>query len=887
MSKHLHAVLVLFLLCTPATNAYPEDAPLEYRINYTVVHGGLKVASDRFDENMPRLGIALAGGGAKAAAAAGVLKVLRREGFPVSFIAGTSMGAGVGGMYAAGYSPEEIEKIFLANDWNEIFKDTPNRAFLTQEQKESGSRYLLEVTFRDGMFKLPAGLTAGQKLMNLLASKTLAASFEADLDFNRLPVPFRAVATDIETGNAVVLSHGLLHEAIRASMAIPLAFQPVEIDGKLLVDGGLADNLPVDVVKAMGADVVIAVDSSAKPEKQQNLTSLFEIMSQSISLPIRKESDRQAALADLVIVPDTSAYSFTDFPAIQKIIAQGEAAAQAALPRIRELMKPKQGSKAAPVDLRITSLEIRGANVVSESRLRLAMALALKPRDIRKTLAQVYGVGPFSDVALELRPERTGYHAILTVAENAPVKSISISGNTVIPSGDIMAAVGWQIDQPLDNTRLAGSLDRIVKRYRDQGYLLGRVERTELKPDGTLELAFYEGRVDSITLAGHAITSRYLIRRETRTRVGYPLNFEMAAHDVQRLYALDYFESIGVDMKKSPQGGVDITIKIKEKPANRIRLGLRYDLEDSFTGLTDIVLDNVGGRGVKVFLNTRYGNYTDIALGYRSPVVLRTYFQHTVDYLYQKRDYFIYQDKHKIKELEIIRAGGEFSFGYQWFRFGDTYLRYRYATDKTDEIFGMNPPKHTEHVGSLALLSTMDNRDTNDFPHSGVLFKGSYEAARPEYGSTNAFTKTTGSLQGNVPLAEHHTLVLEGSLGVGSGVIPYVDQYGIGGADYVLGIPLFGYQRREFTGNDEMGFGIAWRWKVRDYQLNAVKAVYLNVAAQAANVWDRRRDISVTDLRNGAGVGLHADTLIGPMRLDFGVGEQRRYDVYFSAGFDF
>jgi NTE family protein len=871
----------------PAVRASSADNPLAFRINYATVHGGLKVASDRYTEDMPRLGLAFAGGGAKAAAAVGVLTVLKREGIPVSCVAGTSMGAGVGGMFAAGYSPEEIEKIFLVNDWNDIFNDTPSRAFLTQEQKEAGSRYLLEFTFRDGMFKLPSGLTAGQKLMNLVALKTLAASFEADLNFDRLPIPFRAVATDIETGKAVILSHGLLHEAIRASMAIPLVFQPVEIDGKLLVDGGLVNNLPVDVVKAMGSDVVIAVDSSSQPDDRQKLTSLFEIMNQSISMPIRKESDRQAALADLVIVPDTTAFSFTEFPAMKQIIAQGEAAAQAALPRIRELMKPKQAQAVSDHNFRITSLEIRGNNIVSESRLRLAMAMALSLRDVRKTLAQVYGLGPFSEVMLTLEREGPGYRAVLFVTENAPVKSIVVTGNTIVPTGDIMAALSWQMNHPLDNTRLAGSLDRIVGRYRDQGYLLARVERTSLKPDGTLELAFYEGRVDSITLAGHTKTSRYLIRRETQTRIGQPLNFEVAAHDVQRLYALDYFETIGVDMTKSPQGGIDMTIRIKEKPANRIRFGLRYDLEDSFTGLTDIVVDNVGGRGVKIFLNTRYGNYTDIALGYRSPVVLRTYFQHTVDYLYQKRSYFIYEDKHKIKELQITRAGGEFAFGYQWFRFGDTYLRYRYATDKTEEIFGFNPARHTEHVGSIALQSTMDNRDKSEFPHTGILFKGSYETARPEYGSSNAFTKTTGYVQGNIPLAERHTLAMEGSFGIGSGLIPYIDQYGIGGADYLLGIPLFGYQRREFTGSDELGFGLAYRWKIKDYQLSAIKALYLNLAGQAANVWNRRENISANNLRNGAGIGLHADTLIGPVRLDFGMGEQSRYEVYFSAGFDF
>ena len=142
----------------------------------------------------------------------GVARSLAENGIPISAIAGTSMGALIGGLSAAGYRPDEIEKIFLANDWNTLFKDTPVRSFLTQEQKEGKSRHLLEFAVANGHFMPPSGLSAGQKLATLLTAKTLAASFEANLDFNRLTIPFRAVATDIETGKAVVLDHhGWVH----------------------------------------------------------------------------------------------------------------------------------------------------------------------------------------------------------------------------------------------------------------------------------------------------------------------------------------------------------------------------------------------------------------------------------------------------------------------------------------------------------------------------------------------------------------------------------------------------------------------------------------------------------------------------------------------------
>jgi NTE family protein len=885
-------ILILLILAMPEV-ALCQDKPLRLRLTYTTTESGLKTVAVPAKRNVPRLGLALAGGGARAAASIGVLKVLAEEGIPVSAVSGTSMGAMIGGLYAAGYSPAEIENVFLANDWNDIFKDTPSRAFLTQEQKEAGSRHLLEFMYYRARFLPPVGLSAGQKLANLLTAKTLAASFEADLDFNRLKIPFRAVAADLETGEVVVLDHGLLHEAMRASSALPLVFQPVEVQGRILVDGGTVNNLPVDVAKSMGADIVIAVDASSKLEKKDRLTSPLDIMSQAISIEIRRETARQAALADMVITPDTSDYSFTDFPSMKEIINKGEEAARAALPRIRELMRPRGGARTDQGQFRITSLTIQGNENVPHDAIQYAMATALPSReattdDLLKAMAEVFKLGYFSDVALELRKEEKGYHAVLFVVENPVVKAIEISGNSMIPTREIMTDLAGQINRTLNVNTLASTLDNVVGQYRKNGYVLVRVEHAGMKPDGhTLEIVMEEGRVDGIRLAGEKKTQSSLIRREIQTKIGSPLNLDTLGHDIQHLYALDYFESLTVDLAKSPQGGIVLTFKIKDKPTVKVRLGLRFDLEDSFTGLTDIVIDNLTGRGFKLYLNARYGNYTDLTLGYHSPVFLRSYFVHTIQAFYRQRNYFIYEDKNKVNELSIARIGGDVAFGYQWFRFGDTYLRYRYETDRTSETLAPLSAERSLHIGSLAFLTTIDTRDSSTIAHKGILFKGSYESARPAYGSTNAFTKTSAYIQGNLPLGERHTVMIEGIAGIGNGDISYQEKFGIGGADYLLGFPLAGYQRREFIGSNLMGCTLAYRWKIREYQLKAVKAVYLGIAGQAANVWDTREAMSARDLRKGAGIGLYADTMIGPMRLDLAAGEDHRRAIYFSAGFDF
>jgi len=200
------------------------------------------------ESRTPKVGLALSGGGARGAAHIGVLKALEREGIPVDYIAGTSFGALVGGLYALGYSPEKIEQIFSSQNWDDLFSDSPDRRLSPLVQRKN-FRYLGELRLRGFNVEIPAGLWGGQKLTELLNYYTTTKEIlDAGFDFDRLRIPFRAVATDLLTGKPYVFRRGPMAEALRASIAIPMMFTPVEKENMLLVDGGLANNLPVDIV---------------------------------------------------------------------------------------------------------------------------------------------------------------------------------------------------------------------------------------------------------------------------------------------------------------------------------------------------------------------------------------------------------------------------------------------------------------------------------------------------------------------------------------------------------------------------------------------------------------------------------------------------------------
>ncbi|HQP32076.1 MAG TPA: patatin-like phospholipase family protein, partial [Deltaproteobacteria bacterium] len=285
----------------------------------------------------PKIGLALSGGGARGAAHVGVLKVLEEKGVPIDYIAGTSMGAIVGGLYASGVPLHELEHLITQTDWEGIFSDKIPRQRENYRGKSDRRNYLtsLELDLRKGV-SLPKGLIRGKRIDLLLRSMTL----NAPEDFDAFPIPYRAVATDIATGEMVVLDHGDLARAMRASMAIPGAFAPVEIDGRLLVDGGVSQNLPVEVVKGMGADVVIAVNIGTPLTKREDLESFLSIVDQVTNILTNRNVAaelKKVGPDDILIEPDLGEVGTASFDKLEEAVKSGTLAARRLEDRLKGL----------------------------------------------------------------------------------------------------------------------------------------------------------------------------------------------------------------------------------------------------------------------------------------------------------------------------------------------------------------------------------------------------------------------------------------------------------------------------------------------------------------------------------------------------------------------
>ncbi|WP_278938220.1 patatin-like phospholipase family protein [Pseudomonas helleri] len=382
------------------------------------------------EKPQPKIGLVLSGGAARGLAHVGVLKALEEQGIHIDAIAGTSMGAVIGGLYASGYKIDELEKLALSIDWQEALSDSPAREDVPFRRKQDDRDFLVrqKLSFRDdGSLGLPLGVIQGQNLALLLES--LLAHSSDVRDFDKLPIPFRAVATDIVSGEKVVFRKGHLPQVIRASMSIPAVFAPVEINGQLLVDGGMVDNIPVDVAREMGVDLVIVVDIGTPLRGRKELNTVFDILNQSITLMTRSNSEVQLATLkpdDVLIKPSLASIGATDFGRSEEIINAGYRATQILENRLASLRQPadaqlsiaRSAEERTPV---ITAIKIENDSKIDDSVIRYYIRQPVgEPLDLarlQRDMGTLYGLDYFDQV--QYRVVHKGQERTLVISARA------------------------------------------------------------------------------------------------------------------------------------------------------------------------------------------------------------------------------------------------------------------------------------------------------------------------------------------------------------------------------------------------------------------------------------------------------------------------------------
>ncbi len=374
----------------------------------------------------PKVGLVLSGGGAKGLAHIGALKVIEEADVKIDYIGGSSMGAIIGALYASGYSATELDSLFRNTDLAALIQDNFPRGAKSFYEKEDSERYALTLPFNDFRITFPQGLSGGQNIYTELVG--LLYHVRNIRDFNDLPIPFFCMATDIETGTEVMLKRGYLPEAITASGSLPSLFEPIEVDGRVLIDGGVLNNYPVEEVRAMGADIVIGVDVQHGLRDREELLSATEILLQINNFRTVGAMKDKAGLTDIYIKPDIGNYSVIDFEFKEAIIKEGENAAEYNKHALEELankqavQKPEHQPVAALDSLVVNRLILQGndnyTRAYVKGKLRFPLAEKIAYEDLTQGIGNLAATGNFKTIRYKLRTKGMGEDLLVKLQES-------------------------------------------------------------------------------------------------------------------------------------------------------------------------------------------------------------------------------------------------------------------------------------------------------------------------------------------------------------------------------------------------------------------------------------------------------------------------------------
>lgn len=386
---------------------------------------------DTIEENKPiqkdlKVGLVLSGGGAKGFAHVGVLKVLEEAGVRVDYIGGTSMGAIVGAMYASGYNATEIDSLIRTFDFDKIMQDQIPRKSKPFYEKQNGEKYGITLPVEKGKVGLPKALSKGQNVLNLTTE--LLQHVDTIRDFNKLPIPFFCIATNLETGKQELLNSGFLPRAVQASGAFPTLLEPVEIDGKLLADGGIVNNFPIDEVLAMGADIIIGIDLKNDYDSKEELNSALKILNQIIGFQMYGNHEEKIKRTDVYLHPNINEYDVVSFDKLEEIVEIGEDAARLKYDEFvkiaaQQIKKRKSiQRKENPQEIKIKKIEIDGnkdyTRTYVKGKMKISNGETITHANLVEGINNLSATGNFTSIQYEIDEEEGGSIIRLKLKQN-------------------------------------------------------------------------------------------------------------------------------------------------------------------------------------------------------------------------------------------------------------------------------------------------------------------------------------------------------------------------------------------------------------------------------------------------------------------------------------
>lgn len=867
------SVLLLFSIAGAAFAQQNNLIALQYKESRLPF--GLK---EKVIAQQPSVALVLSGGGARGLAQVGVLRALSERNIPFNLVVGTSMGSIIGGLFSAGYSINDLDSIVHTIPWNDLLTSTEeaNRRDLFVDQKITEDKALVAFRLEGLHLVLPTSITTGQRLSNYLNLLALNAPIHVNSGFDELKYDFRAVCTDLVTGNLVVLNSGSLSQAMRASSSVSLLVSPVKMDSLMLVDGGLVANIPVQLAKDFGSDFIIAFNTTSPLNTAQELAYPWNIADQLVSIPMRLLTEQQLKAADVVISPKIGNKKNTDFTGLDSIIYKGYTSTLPVLNTIEQKIKDLYRVKLKEKEFYLKNIEYNeNADQLQRAFLyKYSRKDSVSNYEILSDLASIYKSGDYDSLSAAVTQDGEYSRLEFIIKRNPEIKSISLVGVSLFRPSRIDSLLGNLKGRPYNSRRLLAGLLSVMKLYRNAGYSLAEIEQVSFEPgSGTLKVDISEGKILRIVIDGNSKTRDDIIRREFPVAEGDYFLISKVEQGLANLRGTNLFSDVTLTTSKNTRENV-LYLKVNEKPSSLLRLGLRIDNENQTQLSMDIRDENIVGSGTEMGLIISGGiRNRSYILEHKANRIFNTYLTYKVRAFYEFSDIYTYKDdptnsqryftRSENGEYRQIAQGFSLGLGTQVKKFGNFIIQAKYQGNEIKNKRDFKGDTYKVKLASVEASSTIDSQDKYPFPNSGFLVKASYETAQQAVLSDLGYSKfyfdytSYFSTYNNV-----HTIIPHFAMGFADETLPLSQQFSLGGQN-----SFFGLRDNEFRGRQLILASVQYRAKL---PVKLFFDTYLKLRYDLGSVWQSQQQIRFADFMHGAGASMSLDTPLGP--ADFSVG---------------
>lgn len=850
----------------------------------TIVIGGLDGIDPYDTTTHPEIQLALSGGGARGLAAIGVLRAFEERGIRVQAIVGTSMGGIIGGLYASGYSAEELDDIVMGLNFSDLFASAPSRATMFLARRHENERHLISLRF-DGLSpQIPRALTSAQSLTTLLTDLTARACYRADGDFRKFPIPFLTLATDIVTGEEVVLDSGSLADAMRATMAFPLAFTGIKYKGHLLMDGGILRPVPVDLARELIDEnttdtFVVAINTTAPLRPPDGLVTPIDIANQVTSIMTAGQLKRELARADFVITPALVNLTTTDFQKKKEIIAIGYEAGLVAADSILGLSRwTNHSQRIKPAGGRIDGVDVTFEGSPFDSPLtRGELIKRMKRFAIEQNLFSLEATYfPAIFAADQTENPLQGVDLHFTAQATPLVDSIKFqfSGNKHFNDSTLLAACDFT-DSLLTAPFLQRGLDRIVNHYRVEGYDLADIRSVVVDlAAGEITIEVDEGVIWRIDVSHNKRTHDWLIRSYFPLKVGEPFTLSRSSHGIASIYGTDLFDRVTMNLIRTRKGLI-VDIGVDEKPHLQSRLGWHWDDEYESEEFIEILNDNAHGIGLEYLAHARYGVDRQKYFGaIRADRIFSSYVTARLRLYHERLNRTTYNNNDQADGIRKERqTGGVFTAGQHISRLGTVSAALRFEhVSLEDSRF---PGRSSFDLRTISLQSQVETFDRVPFPIRGQRQVFQLDLTGKLFGGDVEYTRVFSSLEAYFPFGQRLNYHPKISVGFSRSGLPPSQQFYLGGLH-----SFSGYRTDQLAGDKLLLLN-------QEIRMNFPLRLYVIARYDIGEVYASSDQIKLRNLRHGFGISVAVDSPLGPFEFGYGIANSDSDRFYFSGGYSF